>query len=182
MSHRGPGGRPRQFIQPWVVASRGGGRRNRMAGRDARQLLEQQRAQDAAKNTARQTAMNRQRAQQAALFQKAQDRISQLGKAGEQRVREGGEKFEARGTQSLVSRGLHGTTVLDAFKRGVRSDTERGVTDVQERVAGRSADLFSREAGLQIPEGQFQLGGINMMSGGLEDYIRLLSMLSGGLS
>lgn len=179
MAHRGY--HRSQFIQPWTIATqtRGGGS---MSAGKRMQLLKEQRGQDTAQNAARQAAMDRQKAQQAALFKKAQDRLSQLGKTGEQRVREGGEKFEARGIQSLVSRGLHGTTVLDAFQRGVRSDTERGVTDVQERVAGRSADLFSREAGLQIPEGQFQLGGINMMSGGLEDYIRLLSMLGGGLS
>ncbi len=187
MSHGGPGGgsgrlsRPRQFVQPWTVATKGGGGGGGRS-RSSRQLLEQQRARDAAENKARQAAMDRQRAQQAALFKQAQDRIAKLGVTSKQRITERGEQQKAAGTQSLVSRGLFNTTVLGSLQRGIESDVQRGLTDVDERVAGRSAGLFAQEAGLQIPEGQFQLGGINMMSGGLEDYIRLLSMLGGGLS
>lgn len=172
-----------QGSRNWSVTSPrsadGGGGQARKA--EAR-ALETQRAQDAAKNRQIQLTLKRQRKRQAGLMKRARKSVARSGKGERARIKERGVKMAGAGEQELISRGLGSTTIRAGFQRGVRTDTQRLMTEQRDLQSQRMAGLFSREAGMQIPQGQLGLQGIGMQGGGLADYAKLLMMLQGGLS
>ena len=126
--------------------------------------------------------MKKQREEQARLMGEARGQIQKQGKARRQDIQETGVQRQAQGTQSMMSRGLGNTTITDSLRRGINSSTDRQMTQQGDFEAGRMADTYSREAGMQLGQGQFQMSGVNSMGGGLEDYIKMLQGLGGGLS
>jgi len=150
--------------------------------RTSRNLIKQKKTESDAKNRRLEKLMADQRIKQAALMKKSREQTARMGAARRQQITETGVKRQAAGTQSLVSRGLGNTTIQGSMVRGVQADTDRAMTGQQDLEAGRMADSFSREAGMQLGQGQFQLSGEQAMSGGLEEYIALLQQLGGGLS
>ncbi len=172
-----------QGSRNWSVTSPryadGGGGQARKA--EAR-ALETQRAQDAAKNAQIQKTLKRQRVKQSKLMKRARKSVARSGKGERARIKERGIKMAGAGEQELISRGLGNTTIRAGFQRGVRTDTQRLMTEQRDLQSQRMAGLFSREAGMAIPEGQLGLQGVGMQSGGLMDYIKMLAMMQGGLS
>ncbi len=126
--------------------------------------------------------LDRQRAQQAKLMKQARGQIAKTGASRRRDIQESGVRRQGQSQQSLISRGLGNTTIQDSVKRGIDDSTTRSMTHQRDLEAGQMSGLYSREAGMQLGEGQFQLGGVRNMSGGLDDYIRMLSQLGGGLS
>ena len=150
--------------------------------RTSRALMRQKKTESDAKNVRLEAIMKAQRVKQAALMQKSRDQISKTGAARRTQIQEGGVRAQGQAQQNLTSRGLGNTTIVDSVRRGIESDTNRRMTGQRDLEAGRMADLYSREAGMQTGQGQFQLQGEGQMSGGLEEYIALLQQLGGGLS
>lgn len=160
------------------VRSRGQG----VNSRSSRALMRQKKTESDAKNSRLEAIMKAQRVKQAALMQKSRDQISKTGAARRTQIQEGGVRAQGQAQQNLTSRGLGNTTIVDSVRRGIDSDTNRRMTGQRDLEAGRMADTYSREAGMQTSQGQFQLQGEGQMSGGLEEYIALLQQLGGGLS
>lgn len=168
-------------MQPGTKVSVYGGTGGQAAKAEAR-ALETKSAQDAARNRMIQKTLKRQRVSQKRLMKRSRKQIGKTGKAERRRLRERGTQFAAVGEQRMIDRGLGQTTVAGAFERGVEADTQRNIGEQRSRQAGQLAGLFSREAGMQIPQGSLGLQGINQMSGGLEEYLRLIMMMNSGVS
>jgi hypothetical protein len=154
----------------------------RQADKAQARALETQRLQDEAKNRQIQKTLKRQRIKSKKLMKRARVQVKKTGKAERKRLKVAGTRMEARGKQSLISRGLGNTTIQDSFARGVEEDTQRNIGLQRSGQAGQLAGLFAGEAGMQQGQAQLGLQGINMQSGGLQDYIKLMMMMNGGLS
>lgn len=145
-------------------------------------LMQQFQTENTARNKQIQTQMTAQRKRQQELMRAARAHTQKMGAARRTEITDAGIKQQGMAQQSLISRGLGNTTIQDSVSRGINSDVSKAMTQQRDLESGRMSGLYSQEAGMQLPQAQFQLGGINMQSGGLEDYIRLLGMLGGGLS
>jgi hypothetical protein len=163
-----------------VVYESGGG--GRQAAKAQARALELQRQQDQARNNQLMAILKKQQKRQKTLMKKARKSMVKSGKARRAEIREQAVKTEALGSQRLISRGLGNTTVRSSFERGVAADKQKQLTLQKDLQAQRMAGLFSQEAGMQIPQGQLHLQGTGMQSGGLQDYLKLIMMLQGGLS
>lgn len=162
-----------------ITSSRGTG----VNSRQTRALAAQKKKDDDARNKKFEAILKAQREQQAALMEKARGAISKQGKSRREDIQRTGVQRQATGQQSLISRGLGNTTIQDSVRRGINASTDRAMTAQGDFEAGRMADTYSREAGMQLGQGQFQLGGVQAMGGGLEEYIAMLASLNqGGLS
>lgn len=168
-------------VQPYTISStnNGGGGTN---SQGFKSLLDQMKKEMAERNKRYEAILKRQRERQEKLMNDARGAIEGAGKARRQGIEETGIQRQAMGTQNLISKGLGNTTITSAVKRGIDKDTDRNMTYQRSQEAGQVSALYSREAGMQLGEGQFQLGGISGMEGGLEDYIDMLSKLGGGLT
>ncbi len=133
------------------------------------------------RNTQLEAVMKRQRDMQAGLMKKAREAIKTQGADRRQEIGDNATKRKADADQSLTSRGLGNTTIKDSVSRGIDSSADRAVTQQGDLEAGRMAQTFEREAGMQLPEGQFQMKGVNSMGGGLEDYISMFASVGGGI-
>lgn len=160
----------------------GGGRGGQVSSRSSRALIAQQKKDADDRNAKFEAIMKKQQETQAKLMEQARGQIAKQGASRRQDIRETGQQQQAQGQQSLISRGLGNTTIQDSVRRGINTSTDRSMTQQGDLEAGRMADTYQREAGMQLGEGQFQLGGVKSMGGGLEDYIAMLTALGGGLS
>jgi hypothetical protein len=165
----------------YVVSSYSRPQGGQAAKAEAR-ALETQRAQDEARNKQIMLTLKRQRKSSKRLMKKARRATKRSGKAARADIKRQGIKTAGAGEAALVSRGLGSTTVRANFQRGVDADVQRNLTLQKDLQAQRLAGLFSQEAGMQGQTAQLGLQGINMQSGGLADYIKLLMMMNGGLS
>lgn len=92
------------------------------------------------------TIAAQQRANQAneQRFQQLLGLSDQFGQTGRQDAQSAAIRQQAQAQQSLISRGLGNTTILDAANRGVQSDFQRQLLDVNERVAQQRAGIIER--------------------------------------
>jgi hypothetical protein len=144
--------------------------------------MKQYEQESARRNQMIQAQMKRQRAQQAKLMNQARLHAKRQGATRRTEIADQATKREGAGKQNLISRGLGNTTIQDSVSRGIQGDADKQMTQQRDLEAGRISGLYSQEAGMQLPQSNFMMGGINMQSGGLEDYIRILQQLGGGLS
>ena len=155
---------------------------SRVSPSQTKSITDRYNKESEAKNAQIQAQLDAQRKGQADLMAKAREHAGKRGASRRQEITDLATKQQGAATQNLISRGLGNTTIQDSVSRGITSDMTKSMTYQRDLEAGRVSNLYAQEGGMQIPQGQFQLGGIDMMSGGLEDYIRLLQMLGGGLS
>ena len=114
-------------------------------------------------------------------YQQALAQFETLGQAGRTRIERQAAQRQATATQSLISRGLGGTTITSAVGRGIASDVEFQRQQLEESVAMQKAGLIERRtdvgpdlgmfANLLQAAGQEQVGagpgGRQLISGGL---------------
>lgn len=150
--------------------------------RQTNALMRQFQQEQARRNAQIQAQMKQQQAMQKKLMAQARQHAKQMGAARRQDIRETAVKQEGMAKQSLISRGLGNTTIQESVSRGIQSDASRAMTQQRDLEAGRISGLYAQEAGMQLPQTNLMMSGINMQSGGLMDYIKLLQMLGGGLS
>lgn len=93
-------------------------------------------------------ALTRQAGEEAvAGYTKARREASRLGRGSRRRAIEGGQRLEARASQGLADRGLGSTTIGANLSRGIASDTQRQLSDVNEGLADLYGNLAIGEAG-----------------------------------
>ncbi len=97
-----------------------------------------------------------------------------------QRLREQGKRSMASSEQDLISRGLGNTTVRTNVRRGISADVERGGTDIQSMLAQQLSNLSGQEAQYEMQDGSQGLQGFGMQSGGLQQLMQLIQMMSQG--
>lgn len=82
--------------------------------------------------------------------------IAGAGATEKQRIADTYAREQGSATQSLMSRGLGNTTVVDSIGRGLVADREKAYTDVAERTANMRAGYLSSIGQAQI--GSYQQG------------------------
>ncbi len=111
-------------------------------------------------------------------FLDAKRNLSMAGQNAKQTTITGGNQASAGMQQSMISRGLYGTTALDNAQRGISSDVSRRLAQIDEEVGGMYANLATQRAGA-VAGAQQALGGFYGQAQGsqqnaLENYINLL--------
>lgn len=67
---------------------------------------------------------------------------SGMGQSGAQQIAEQTQQQQAKGVQSMTSRGLGNTTVTDATSRGIASEGQNNLLALQESLAGKEAGVM----------------------------------------
>jgi hypothetical protein len=73
--------------------------------------------------------------------------LATQGNSARRNVMTNQNQSQAGALQSLTSRGLGSTTVLDAARRGIASDTSRALADIDERIGSLFANLRIQQTG-----------------------------------
>lgn len=111
-------------------------------------------------------------------FADAKQQLGMAGNAARQTTVTGGNQAAAGMQQSMISRGLYGTTALDNAQRGISSDVSRRLAQIDEEVGSMFAGLATQRAGAvagaQQGLGQFFQGAYGQKQNVLENYINLL--------
>lgn len=111
-------------------------------------------------------------------FGDAKMQLGMAGNAARQTTVTGGKQAAAGMQQSMISRGLYGTTALDNAQRGISSDVSRRLAQIDEEVGSMFAGLATQRAGAvagaQQGLGQFFQGAYGQKQNALENYINLL--------
>ena len=76
------------------------------------------------------------------------DLSSQFGQGERRRISQGMKQAQGQAEQDLISRGLGGTTVRSAVRRGIRSSAEDATQDLEDRVARQRMDIIGGRAGV----------------------------------
>ena len=90
----------------------------------------------------------------ASTYDRAAQGLVGMGDTERARIGEGMTQNLAASEQDLMSRGLGNTTVRDTTRRGIRSDADRSMADVAERVAGARSNLEMNRANSQLQVGR----------------------------
>lgn len=89
-------------------------------------------------------------------YAQANNLLGTQGNAAKSAAQAAGVQQQGAAAQSLMSRGLGNTTVVDSTRRGINADTQRQIAAIDEAVAGQKAGLLTQQAGAQMNLGQFQ--------------------------
>lgn len=89
-------------------------------------------------------------------YGQAQSALEGVGTSARQRIADQQAQQSAASDQSLISRGLGNTTVVNANRRGIASDAERANQSIDEQVASMKSGLLTQRAGSEL-----QLGNLN---------------------
>jgi hypothetical protein len=65
-----------------------------------------------------------------------------LGQSEAQQIQQQGQQAQAQGVQDLTSRGLGNTTITSSVNRGIASDTQNAMTNLQGKLAGQEASAM----------------------------------------
>lgn len=76
------------------------------------------------------------------------DISSQFGQGQRRRISQGMTQAQGQAEQDLISRGLGGTTVRSAVRRGIRSSAEDATQDLEDRLARQRMDIIGGRAGV----------------------------------
>ena len=111
-------------------------------------------------------------------FRAAKGNLSMAGTTARQSIKTGGARAAAGMQQSMMSRGLFGTTAFDNAQRGISSDVSRNLASVNENVGQMMANLATQRgmatAQAQQNLGQFYGQAASMRQNQVENYINLL--------
>lgn len=111
-------------------------------------------------------------------FREAKGNLSMAGTTARQSITTGGARASAGMQQSMMSRGLFGTTAFDNAQRGISSDVSRNLASVNENVGRMMAGLATQRgmatAQAQQSLGQFYGQAASMRQNQVENYINLL--------
>lgn len=111
-------------------------------------------------------------------FQEAKQNLSMAGSTARQGLRTGAAQTGARMQQSMVSRGLYGTTAYDNAQRGISSDLSRSLASVDENIGQMMSGLATQRgmatAQAQQNLGQFYSQATSQRQNQVENYINLL--------
>lgn len=111
-------------------------------------------------------------------FREAKGNLSMAGTTARQAVATGGARTAAGMQQSMMSRGLFGTTAFDNAQRGISSDVSRNLASVNESV-GRMMSGLATQRGLATAQAQQSLGqfysqATSQRQNQVENYVNLL--------
>jgi hypothetical protein len=111
-------------------------------------------------------------------FGEAKQNLSMAGTTARQTLRTGAQQTGARMQQSMMSRGLYGTTAFDNAQRGISSDLSRSLASVDENIGQMMAGLATQRgmatAQAQQNLGQFYSQATSQRQNQVENYINLL--------
>lgn len=111
-------------------------------------------------------------------FDAALRAASLSGRSSRTAAKEGGLQQGAAMKQSMVSRGLYGTTALDNAQRGINSDTSRRLQEIDESVASLVGQLSVGKgqaiAGAKMGKAGFGAQASQIRQNSLENYLNLL--------
>jgi hypothetical protein len=111
-------------------------------------------------------------------FEEAKGNLSLAGTTARQGLQTRAAQTGSRMQQSMMSRGLYGTTAYDNAQRGISSDLSRSLASVDESIgqmmAGISAQRGMATAQAQQNLGQFYSQAISQRQNQVENYINLL--------
>lgn len=111
-------------------------------------------------------------------FQEAKRNLSMASSTARQGLRTGAVQTGARMQQSMMSRGLYGTTAYDNAQRGISSDLSRSLASVDENIGQMMAGLATQRgmatAQVQQNLGQFYSQATSQRQNQVENYINLL--------
>ncbi len=109
----------------------------------------------------------------------ARQEVGQLGYDARRRTLEREQQQFGQSSQSLASRGLGNTSVLDNARRGIASDTNRALSEIDEGLASIYAGLSTGQAGATAGA----LGNLaNLQTGQASQIAGLLSSQAGNLA
>jgi len=86
--------------------------------------------------------------------------MAQMGVEGNARISDQNTRNLAKSKQSLGSRGLGNTTIVDSATRGINADTERNRQSLSEQVALGRAGVLGQKAGAQQNIGRLMADSI----------------------
>lgn len=115
----------------------------------------------------------------------AQQSIANLGASSRASINRRATQRRAASTQSLISRGLGNTTVVEGQQRAITSDADAAITRVNEGVGSAQAGIFGDRAGIEERTGR--LGIDTALSRqdelpALSMTLQLLQQLAGGFN
>lgn len=115
-------------------------------------------------------------------YGQAQSALEGVGTAARQRVADTQTQQSASSDQSLISRGLGNTTVVNAARRGIQSDAERANQSIDEQVGAMKSGLLTQRAGAEMDLGRLNADAILSRSAtsGLDmnAYLQLIQQLA----
>lgn len=117
------------------------------------------------------------------LYGQAQQSVQNVGDQAKQRAGQQNQQQLAQAQQSLISRGLGNTTVLDSANRGINSDYAMNLGDIDEQQARLRSGLLTQQAGAEMGLGQFNADAIlsrQNVGPDLGMYTQLLQALAAG--
>jgi hypothetical protein len=94
------------------------------------------------------------------LYDQAAGAMDSMGNSARRRITEGTTQKKAQASQDLVSKGLFNTTIGSSVNRGIDSDAERSMQDVDEQVSGARAGLLTQKAGATMNIGSLMADSI----------------------
>lgn len=111
-------------------------------------------------------------------FKDAKLSLGMAGNAARQTTNTQGAQAQAANTQSMMSRGLYGTTALDNARMGISSAVSRQLAQIDESIGAQLAGLQTQgamaTAGAQQSYGGYLGNAYGAKQNTLENYINLL--------
>ena len=111
-------------------------------------------------------------------FKDAKLNLGMAGNAARQTTNTQGAQAQAANTQSMMSRGLYGTTALDNARMGISSAVSRQLAQIDESIGAQLAGLQTQgamaTAGAQQSYGGYLGNAYGAKQNTLENYINLL--------
>lgn len=111
-------------------------------------------------------------------FKNAQLNLGMAGNAARQTTLTQGKQAQAGTQQSMISRGLYGTTALDNARMGISSAVSRQLAQIDESIGAQLAGLQTQgamaTAGAQQAYGGYLGNAYGAKQNTLENYINLL--------
>ena len=115
---------------------------------------------------------------------KALRRAASIGEAQKTALNQQGIQQQAQSQQSLASRGLGNTTIVEQQQRAINQDIDRRRAEIDEDIAGRQSALLSQRAGLEQSLGTLGIDTFlsrrDQLPGLSQQTLALLAQLGGG--
>jgi hypothetical protein len=130
----------------------------------------------------RRAASTRRRA--VAANRRALKAAKKIGRAQKREIGRQAVKSKAGSTQSLTSRGLGNTTIVEQQSRAIDEDANRARAEVDEQIAGRQMAIHSQRAGLEESLGRFGVDTLlsrRDQAPNISQTLQLLARLGGGV-
>jgi len=130
-------------------------------------------------NLQQQEALSRQATQQQlGGYDTARKETARLGRGAKRSALDRETQFMGRASQNMANRGLGSTTIGANLQRGIASDTNRSMADVDEGMAGLFGNLALGRSGVEA-QGTANLAGIADQRAGLATQLGQMRLLGG---